>query len=188
MFADGVARLRRAPSRWPPPLGTDTGNDSTASRWADEACGDGGPRRQWKTDVVTKRGSRSRDRGRSGMRPLGKSTGRFAARSGTFNLAGELSTPEGARLSLVEEDVSEATAGELARPGARVAFEACGCGGGAPCKPFWPDARTVTVVSTTSVPQVSSRPSAPTWIDVWAGGGETVIFCYGDMTWGSMLP
>lgn len=72
--------------------------------------------------------------------------------------------------------------------GAEVAFEACGCGGGGQCKPYWPEKAKIKALSRSSLPQMSPRPTAPTWIDVWAGDGTTVVFCHGDITWGSLLP
>ncbi|MET3638279.1 hypothetical protein [Curtobacterium oceanosedimentum] len=115
-------------------------------------------------------------------------SGRFAVRPGTFNLAGELFTPAGVRLTRRETDVSEETAAALVRAGAEVVYEACGCGGGGPCKPLWTEPAGATAIAKTTLPTVQSRPTAPTWIDVWAGDGATAVFCHGDITWGPMLP
>lgn len=137
---------------------------------------------------MTKR-ARGLDDGGGGKIAGGRtSSGRFAVRPGTFNLAGELFTPAGDRLSRLETDISEEAAGVLVRDGAEVAFEACGCGGGGQCKPYWPERAEIKALSRSSLPQVSSRPTAPTWIDVWAGDGTTAVFCHGDISWGSMLP
>ncbi|WP_152999008.1 hypothetical protein [Curtobacterium oceanosedimentum] len=131
---------------------------------------------------------RARTTGRGKISAATTSGGRFAVRPGTFNLAGELFTPEGNRLSRLEEDIREEVAAVLVRDGAEVAFEACGCGGGGQCKPYWPGKAKIKALSRSSLPQMSPRPTAPTWIDVWAGDGTTVVFCHGDITWGSLLP
>ncbi|QCR44112.1 hypothetical protein C1N91_11855 [Curtobacterium sp. SGAir0471] len=115
-------------------------------------------------------------------------SGRFAVRPGTFNLAGELFTPAGARLTRRKTDISVETAAELVRAGAELAYEVCGCGGGGPCKPVWPERAAIAVLAKSSLPSVSARPTAPTWMDVWAGDGVTAVFCHGDITWGSALP
>lgn len=115
-------------------------------------------------------------------------TGRFAVRPGTFNLAGELFTPDGARLVRTGSDVSVADARAAVRAGATVAFEACGCGGGGrECRPFWPDDAAVRAIARSSSPVISAKHSAPTWIDVWEGDGVHVAFFHGEVSWGSLF-
>ncbi|PCN48129.1 hypothetical protein Csp2054_08195 [Curtobacterium sp. 'Ferrero'] len=136
---------------------------------------------------MTSRARTTKTADRSTASAVHASTGRSAVRPGTFNLAGELFTPAAARLALVDSDISGERAAALVRDGAEVAFEACGCGGGGPCRPVWPEVAVVSFAAKASPPRISPRPSAPTWIDVWAGDGTTVVFCHGDVTWGSVF-
>lgn len=137
---------------------------------------------------MAKRSRRVERGGRAASNNPRPASGRSAVRPGTFNLAGDLFTPTGARLSCVETDVDEERAAALVRAGAEVAFESCGCGGGGGCKPIWPGGTAIETLAAAALPRVHVHAAAPTWIDVWAGDGVTAVFCHGDITWGSVLP
>jgi hypothetical protein len=35
-------------------------------------------------------------------------------------------------------------------------------------------------------PQFTDEYGSPTWIDMWVGEGESVIFLHGDVRWGNL--
>ena len=117
-----------------------------------------------------------------------KATGRFAARPGTFNLNGDFFTLDGVHVDLANENVDPGLARNLVKDGSHVAFESCGCGGGVDgCVPQWPDRHDAREVAAHAGPRFTGRFGAPTWIDVWRGGDEVVVFLHGDIEWGTLL-
>lgn len=112
--------------------------------------------------------------------------GRFAARPGTLNLAGQFFTLDGGRLEKAAADVDATEVGALVRHGATVAFEGCGCGGGG-CTPAWPSPIDVRAAAAAAEPVLEGRQGTPTWADAWAMGETRVVFLHGDVTWGSLL-
>lgn len=111
---------------------------------------------------------------------------RDAVRRGTFNLNGDFFTPEGVLLRRTKVEVTPSKATSLALLGARVAFEGCGCGGGGGCTPSWPDRSDAAKAAAAGKPQFTGEYGSPTWIDVWNGGAETVVFLHGDVRWGTL--
>ncbi|WP_144765859.1 hypothetical protein [Curtobacterium sp. 9128] len=135
---------------------------------------------------MAKRGARTTQRAADPVqRPV--TTGRYAVRPGTFNLAGELFTPSGVRLSRADADVTAERAAAAVRNGAAVVFESCGCGGGGPCRPRWLEAPASLAVAKRSEPRMVVDGTTPTWIDVWEVDGSTAVFLHGDVEWGSLL-
>ncbi|MCL2796343.1 MAG: hypothetical protein FWD85_13700 [Microbacteriaceae bacterium] len=139
--------------------------------------------------MARRRGASARNGMTQTTAPAPKVSARFAVRPGNFNLNGDFFTPDGNRLERISEDVSPAAAQELVRGRAAVAFEGCGCGGGtgSGCVPVWPDRRTTLTIAAANPPRFTDRFSAPTWIDVWRGERDTVVFMHGDVEWGTLF-
>jgi len=113
-------------------------------------------------------------------------SGRAAIRPGTFNLDGDFFTPEGGLIRRARAKVTPGEATTLVRLGARVAFEGCGCGGGGGCTPSWPDPEDIAKTVAAGAPRFTNKYGSPTWIDVWTGEGESVVFLHGDVQWGNL--
>ncbi|MGC5172108.1 hypothetical protein ACLQ2Q_15810 [Microbacterium sp. DT81.1] len=112
---------------------------------------------------------------------------RAAVRLGTFNLQGDFFTPEGVIVRRVNAEVTPNESAKLVKDGARVAFEGGGCGGGGSgCTPSWPSAQEVTAAVAVGTPRFTDEYGSPTWIDVWEGEDEVVVFLHGDVRWGSI--
>jgi len=111
---------------------------------------------------------------------------RAAVRPGAFNLNGDFFTTEGVLLRRAKAEVIPSKATSLVLLGARVASEGCGCGGGSGCTPSWLDRSDAAKAAATGKPQLTGKYGSPTWIDVWNGGDETVVFLHGDVRWGTL--
>jgi hypothetical protein len=90
---------------------------------------------------------------------------------------------------LIASEISPARAAASVRSGALLAFESCGCGGGAGggCTIEWFDSADVIRESPSGEPAFVQRFGSPTWIDLWSGEGRQVVFAHGDIEWGSIL-
>jgi hypothetical protein len=114
--------------------------------------------------------------------------GRYAARPGRFNGAGEFFDPAGQRLLLREDDIEVEEAQRLVDGGALVVAESCGCGGWyGDCTPEWLTDEQLRGLRNGPDPRFTGRHDVPTWIDVWAGEGGAVVFAHGDVSWGAAL-
>lgn len=97
---------------------------------------------------------------------------------GRVNREGNLCDLDGSILELLDAECDEPEALAAVKAGARVAFEACGCGGG--CVPVWfgvEDLRDVTE------PPRAVRGSAPSWIEIWQSPRSRIVFVHGDFAW-----
>lgn len=83
--------------------------------------------------------------------------------------------------------IAPSTALDLARNGATVAWEGCGCGGGGGCEIEWFDAINVHAMAATGRPQLGKSKTSITWIDVWSSAETTVAFAHGDVRWGDFM-
>lgn len=99
---------------------------------------------------------------------------------GRVNREGNLSDPEGVALSRVEGEWSEDQALAAVRAGAHVAYEDCGCGGGAGCQPDWFTGEELNLLRQ---PPQPTRGSAPSWIEIWQAPQRRVVFVHGDYRW-----
>ena len=111
---------------------------------------------------------------------------RAAVRPGTFNLNGDFFTPEGVLIRRTKAEVTPGEATKLVLRGARVAYEGCGCGGGGGCRPSWSNPQDVAKAAAAGTPQFTGEYGSPTWIDVWTGDRENVVFLHGDIRWGAL--
>ena len=111
------------------------------------------------------------------------------ARPGRFGRDGALYDPQGRRVELVESEISPDDAVARVRAGAVLAFESCGCGGagGGACTIAWFDSAQLTRAAERGAPAFVRGYGAPTWIDVWEGDGQSVVFAHGDVRWGTLL-
>lgn len=101
-------------------------------------------------------------------------------RPGRVNKAGVLASPTGDAFTLEAESIEPAAARQLVGSGARVAQEACGCGGGY-CMPTWVDASEGPKLALSEPRRI--RGLAPSWIDYWVGPFGQVVFLHGDYRW-----
>lgn len=105
-----------------------------------------------------------------------------------FNLAGEFFDPSGTRLDLHDSEIAPARALEAVKDGALLAFEACGCGGGAGgCRIEWFEPGDVVDAAGAAEPVFTDLHGSPTWIDLWSGPNRSVVFAHGDVRWGTAL-
>lgn len=112
---------------------------------------------------------------------------RTAVRPGTFNLNGDLFSPEGELVRRTKAQATPSEARKLVLLGARVAYEGCGCGGGGGCTPSWLDREDAAKAAAATKPQFTGEYGSPTWIDVWKGDADTVVFLHGDVRWGILV-
>ena len=116
--------------------------------------------------------------------PLGKAN---VVRPGGYNAAGEFFDPAGTELSESYATVTPHEALALARAGAVVAFEGCGCGGGAGCPIEWYGPADVRAMIVAGPPAFVKGNGSPTWIDVWSGGETTLVFAHGNVRWSNYM-
>ncbi len=113
--------------------------------------------------------------------------GATAVRPGGYNGAGEFFDPAGNLLIESQATVTPTVALELARSGAVLAFEECGCGGRASCSITWFGPDDVQTMAEAGLPAFVRGYGSPTWIDVWASSETTVVFAHGDVRWSDFM-
>lgn len=84
--------------------------------------------------------------------------------------------------------VEPAQARKLVRDGALLAFEDCGCGGGAPgCSARWIDQETRQSLASQSSPRLAGGKRSVSWLDLWESDASFVVYAHGDVKWGHAL-
>ena len=119
--------------------------------------------------------------------PTPKRDGPNAARPGAHNGAGEFFDPAGLLLVVSKDSIAPDEALELARAGALIAFEGCGCGGSASCPIAWFSPSEVKALVEAGTPSVAKRHASWSWIDVWTSGDSVVVFAHGNVRWADLM-